>query len=408
MHILTAFSGKLTDENGQEHNEANIKPPEVRDVETSFKDAHGPYRVLIVADKFQTGFDERRLCAMYVDKKLSGVATVQTLWRLNRICDGKTDPIVLDFVKDPAKVLEDFQLYYKSDSLPDNVDPSILFEVADDLDAAGIYTEADMDAVAEIYFKTKDTTGHENFRDRLKHPIERWNDQINAARRAKPQDNETIQRLLDFRAKLRTYVKSWEFLSQIVNFEDPSMVKRAVVAKYLYRNLHVDENDDEIVDIAGVDVIGARVEAATDPMNLGLTDGDGELAGLEVPTFGGGGAAKPGSETLAAFDEAVDEANQILEAAGIPTNTPVMRSFVLNLYEMLQQEESLQEMARENTREQLEQAPALSDELSSALFTLMTANEQLGELFTGDMVSIDKLRKVMATLLFRAANDNAQ
>lgn len=186
------------------------------------------------------------------------------------------------------------------------------------------------------------------------------------------------------------------------------MVKRAVVAKYLYRNLHVDENDDEIVDIAGVDVIGARVEAATDPMNLGLTDGDGELAGLEVPTFGGGGAAKPGSETLAAFDEAVDEANQILEAAGIPTNTPVMRSFVLNLYEMLQQEESLQEMARENTREQLEQAPALSDELSSALFTLMTANEQLGELFTGDMVSIDKLRKVMATLLFRAANDNAQ
>ncbi|MEX3507552.1 MULTISPECIES: hypothetical protein [Corynebacterium] len=182
------------------------------------------------------------------------------------------------------------------------------------------------------------------------------------------------------------------------------MVNRAVVAKYLYRNLHVDDNDEEIVGIAGVDVIGARVGAATDPMNLGLTDGHGELVGLEVPTFGGGGAAQPGSETLAAFDEA----NQILEAAGIPANTPVMRPFVLNLYEMLQQEESLQEMARENTREQLEQAPALSDELSSALFTLMTANEQLRELCTGDMVSIDKLRKVMATLLSRAANDNAQ
>lgn len=343
---------------------------------------------------------------MYVDKKLSGVATVQTLSRLNRIY-GKTYPIVLDFVNDPAKVLEDFQLYYKSASLPDNVDPSILFEVADDLDAAGIYTEADMDAVAEIYFRTKDTTGHENFRDRLKHPNERWNDQINAARRAKPQDSEMIQRLLDFRAKLRTYVKSWEFLSQIVNLEDPSMVKRAVVAKYLYRNLHVDGNDDEIVDIDGVDVIGARVEAATDPMNLGLTDG--ELDGLEVPTFGGGGAAKPGSETLAAFDEAVDEANQILEAAGIPSNTPVMRSFVLNLYEMLQQEESLQEMARENTREQLEQAPALSDELSSALFTLMTANEQLGELFTGDMVVYRQAAQSDGSTAFpRAANDNAQ
>lgn len=180
------------------------------------------------------------------------------------------------------------------------------------------------------------------------------------------------------------------------------MVKRAVVAKCLYRNLHVGDNDDEIVDIAGVDVIGARVEVATDPMNLGLTDG--ELDGLEVPTFGGGGAAKPGSEPPVAFDEA----NQILEAAGIPTNTPVMRSFVLNLYEMLQQEERLQEMTRENTREQLEQAPALSDELSSALFTLITANVQLRELFTGVMVSIDKLRKVMATLLSRAANDNAQ
>ncbi|MEX3507542.1 hypothetical protein VVR85_09180 [Corynebacterium sp. LK2590] len=67
--------------------------------------------------------------------------------------------LFLDFVNDPAKVLEDFQLYYKSASLPDNVDPSILFEVANDLDAAGIYTEADIDAVAEIYFKTKDTIG---------------------------------------------------------------------------------------------------------------------------------------------------------------------------------------------------------------------------------------------------------
>lgn len=71
----------------------------------------------------------------------------------------------LDFVNDPAKVLEDFQLYYKSASLPDNVDPSTLFEVADDLDAAGIYTEADMDAVAEIYFKIKDAIGAVNDND---------------------------------------------------------------------------------------------------------------------------------------------------------------------------------------------------------------------------------------------------
>jgi type I restriction enzyme, R subunit len=113
------------------------------------------YRVMLVANKFQTGFDQPLLCAMYVDKRLSGVTTVQTLSRLNRTYakGGKDTTYILDFVNDPHAILEDFKTYYRDATLTETADPNLIHDLQNKLDAAGIYTDADVIAVSDVMIK---------------------------------------------------------------------------------------------------------------------------------------------------------------------------------------------------------------------------------------------------------------
>lgn len=293
FRTLVAFSGDLDVPGMGKVTERDLNGE--RDVETAFKDSENDYRVLIVADKFQTGFDEPRLMAMYVDKALSGVATVQTLSRLNRTYKvgdiKKSNPMVLDFVNNPESILNDFKRYYSSAELTGEVDVNNIFEVADRLDDAGIYTDEDIDAVAEAYYDP--SVDHEKFRSTLSPIVDEWKTQLNDARMH--QDQDEVDRLLEFRTDLRTYLKSWEFASQIVDFDDPQMHKRAILASYLMRNLTTG-GSRSVVDIAGVDVVGIEVAPEEVGENLGLTDGDSEL---DVPTFGGRTAGEGSPEQLA-------------------------------------------------------------------------------------------------------------
>lgn len=110
------------------------------DVERAFKDDEQDYRVIIVANKFQTGFNEPRLCAMYVDKQLCGVTTVQTLSRLNRIHENKPTPMVVDFVNDPEMIVKDFKRYYEGAAINTDIDPNALHTLGEELDTSGFYT----------------------------------------------------------------------------------------------------------------------------------------------------------------------------------------------------------------------------------------------------------------------------
>ncbi|HRK45733.1 MAG TPA: DEAD/DEAH box helicase family protein, partial [Nocardioides sp.] len=148
MSTLVAFSGTLKDESGEDVTEISVNGHS--DVARAFRE-EGVYKVLIVANKFQTGFDEPRLMAMYVDKKLTGVATVQTLSRLNRIHPGKTAPMVVDFRNTPASVQKDFQLYYSDAHVDGDVDPNALYTLGERMDTAGLYGPGDMDAVADAF-----------------------------------------------------------------------------------------------------------------------------------------------------------------------------------------------------------------------------------------------------------------
>lgn len=372
-----------------------------RDVETAFKNAENDYRVLIVADKFQTGFDEPRLMAMYVDKKLFGVAAIQTLSRLNRTYKvgdvEKSHPMVLDFVNNPESILRDFKRYYTSAELSGEVDVNNIFEVADRLDDAGIYTEDDMDAVAEAYYDPK--VDHDGFRKKLSPIIDRWKLQMADAQRSIDQDES--DRLLEFRTDLRTYLKSWEFASQIVDFGDPQMHKRAILASYLMRNLDTG-GTRSVVDIAGLEVIG--IEAGPDNVEtgLGLSKGDSDL---DVPTFGGRTAGEGSPEQLA-FDSAVEEANQVLQGAGIDIQFPTHRGFISVAWGTLAKNHTIRKLAAENNEQQVASAPLFNKEVDKAILSAVEQSQALQNLYLQDPESRDRILHALAGIAVAAAQNS--
>ena len=147
---LVAFTGtvKLDEDSGTELTEANMNGfPETQ---TSEQFEGHEYRILIVANKYQTGFDQPLLQAMYVDRKLSGVTAVQTLSRLNRRHAGKSDTFVLDFENEPEDIREAFQRFYDRTHLTEGTDPNVLYDVKSDLDDVGIYKKVHVEEFAKI------------------------------------------------------------------------------------------------------------------------------------------------------------------------------------------------------------------------------------------------------------------
>ena len=163
---LVAFSGEVTDaESGLEKvTETSMNPGlKGRDLRDAF--ATDEYNVMLVANKFQTGFDQPLLVAMYVDKRLSGVAAVQTLSRLNRVAPGKDQTFVLDFANTAEDIVEAFEPYYEATTLADVTDPNIVHATMAKLDAAGIYQESEVDGLVADYLAKQgqqrpDQVGH--------------------------------------------------------------------------------------------------------------------------------------------------------------------------------------------------------------------------------------------------------
>src|SRR5699024_4711417 len=152
LNTLIAFSGTVNDD-GDAYTEADMNNFSEKELPEQF--ATDNYQVLIVAEKYQTGFDEPLLHTMYVDKPLSGIKAVQTLSRLNRTCRGKGDTFVLDFVNEPEEIQAAFQDYYEVTGLNDVTDPNILYDLEYELGTMQVYTEAEINAVSELEFKEK-------------------------------------------------------------------------------------------------------------------------------------------------------------------------------------------------------------------------------------------------------------
>ncbi|GAB4548440.1 MAG: DEAD/DEAH box helicase family protein [Anaerolineales bacterium] len=219
---LVAFSGEVTDPETHEkytENSLNRLPPKVA-IEDAYKTPD--YRILVVANKYQTGFDEPLLHTMYVDKKLDGVQAVQTLSRLNRTRSGKTDTLVLDFVNEAEDIQAAFQPYYQTTLLEEETDPNKLYDQQTELQAFEVFTKADVEEFAEVFYTPNIPL--EKLQPVLDRCVIVWGYKPEEARE-------------NFRATIQKFIRLYGFVSQIITFEDVDLEKLYVFAKALNRKL---------------------------------------------------------------------------------------------------------------------------------------------------------------------------
>ncbi len=264
---LVAFSGSVKDEEtGEEYTENSMNMLEGKiGIKEAFKLPQ--YRILIVANKFQTGFDEPMLHTMFVDKKLGNTSTVQTLSRLNRTAKGKGDPLVLDFVNDPEEIQKDFQKYYgKNYIASDNLsDPNELYYKLNEVENFNVMYDEEVEAFAKIFF-TK-TTDFEKLQPILRTVSNRFEDQL--------EDEEKSE----FKATAQSFIRLYRFLSQIMKFTDVELEKKYVfltallkVLPYIKSNLPLDVVND-------VELDSYKIQH-TYTTKLELEPGDGKMDGI--------------------------------------------------------------------------------------------------------------------------------
>lgn len=219
---LVAFSGEVRDpDTGHKHTENSLNHlPAKVSIPDAFKTPE--FRILIVADKFQTGFDEPFLHTMYVDKKLAGVQAVQTLSRLNRTRNGKTETVVLDFVNEADQIQLAFQPYYQTTLLEEETDPNLLYSLQGELEAFEVFTPKDIRDFAEIFFTMK--TPSEKLQPVLDRVVLIWK-----------YKQETQAE--EFRSTLQKYIRLYSFLSQIITFQDVELEELYVFARHLNKKL---------------------------------------------------------------------------------------------------------------------------------------------------------------------------
>ncbi len=240
-----------------------------------------PYRFLIVADKFQTGFDQPLLHTMYVDKVLSGVKAVQTLSRLNRAHPQKKDTFVLDFMNDADSIQRAFEPYYRTTVLSEATDPNKLHDLKADLDGHQVYSQEDVDAIVERFLGGAS-------RDALDPVLD------NCVATYIEQLGEDAQ--VDFKGKAKGFVRTYSFLSSILDFANPSWEKLSIFLNFLIPKLPAPVEEDlskGVLEAIDMDSYRAEVSAKSP---IRLADDEGELE--PVPTGAGGSRPEPEIDRL--------------------------------------------------------------------------------------------------------------
>jgi type I restriction enzyme R subunit len=231
IKTLVAFSGTVVDDKDQSltYTEEGMNLG-VREKELPEKFATPEYQVLLVAEKYQTGFDQPLLHTMYVDKRLAGIQAVQTLSRLNRIHPLKEDTFVLDFVNDREEIREAFKTFYEGAIMGDEVDPARMYQIKAELDASGIYLEEECERFCRVYFKPKQrqsASDHQAMNAALDPAVSRFS----VLQRDEEEGAE------DWRGKLHAFCNLYAFLSQVIPYQDSDLEKLYVFLRHLSSKL---------------------------------------------------------------------------------------------------------------------------------------------------------------------------
>ncbi|MCU0784089.1 MAG: type I restriction endonuclease [Verrucomicrobia bacterium] len=298
---LVAFSGTVKDpDTGLEYTEPGMNPDCVSGKPISEKQlperfASPDYQILLVANKYQTGFDQPLLCAMYVDKRLDGVQAVQTLSRLNRKIPGKENPFVLDFVNEAEDIYRAFKPYYDATSLQEGSDPQQLEKLKHELDAAQVYFWSEVEAFARVFYKPvarQSAQDHAGMQLHLQPAVDRFKAMEDEPKRS------------EFREKLNGYVKIYSFMSQIIPYADPALEMLYSYGRFLLPHLPLDR-DMEKVRVS--DEVGLQYYRLQRIYSGEITLREGEPEGVKSPTDVGTGKAKDEKAPLSEIIKILNE-----------------------------------------------------------------------------------------------------
>jgi type I restriction enzyme R subunit len=401
---LVAFSGEVNDkDSGPDAFTETSKTLNLHlkgsDIREAFKG--DDYQILLVANKFQTGFDQPLLCGMYVDKRLDGIQAVQTLSRLNRAHRGKDTTYVVDFVNEAADILAAFKTYHTTAELAATTDPNLVFNLRAKLDAAGHYDDYEVDRVVEAELKGEKQSellkAIEPVVDRLMKRYKAAQEALKAARAKKDEAaikaaQDELNALILFKGDLGAFIRLYTFLSQIFDYGNTAIEKRSIFYKRLIPLLEFGR-EREGIDLSKVVLTRHKlVDKGKQPMPLHK----GETPKLEPITEAGSGGVQ--EKTKVVMAELIEKLNELFGSETTEQDQLVYVNHVLR-GKMLESEK-LRQQAANNTKEQFATSPDLDKELMNAIVDALDAHNSMST----KALNSETVRKGLKNILLNHAD----
>ncbi|MBW0447951.1 type I restriction endonuclease subunit R [Paraburkholderia phenoliruptrix] len=400
LGVLVAFSGEIDDPESYPapvtETSKDLNPGlNGRDIREVF--AKPEYHLLLVANKFQTGFDQPLLCGMYVDKMLGGIQAVQTLSRLNRAHPGKDTTYILDFVNDADEILKSFKTYYETAELEAKTDPHLVYDLRAKLDASGHYDDFEVDRVAKVELDPQGTqqqlsaaiapvaqrllTKYKIAQQARAAAIEQKN--ADAEQTAK----DTLDALVLFKGDMDAFVRLYAFLSQIFDYGNTNIEKRFLFYKRLIPLLEFGRERDT-VDLSKV-VLTHHNLRNTGKRALDLKQG--ETPKLPAMDEVGTGAVQDKDKVL--LDEIIQKVNGLFEGELTDDDQLVYVNGVIK--GKLLENEMLVQQAASNSKEQFSNSPDLVKAITDAIIDAFDAHTKMSTQALGSQRIQDGIKDVL-------------
>jgi type I restriction enzyme R subunit len=393
VKALVAFSGDVDDPQSgpKPFNEKNMNPNlKGKSLPEAFKT--NDYQVMLVANKYQTGFDQPLLCAMYVDKRLSGVNAVQTLSRLNRVATGKDSTFILDFVNEPEEIRAAFLPYFKTAQLTNVTDKNIVLDLERKLDSAGIFDKDDVLLVSNLIMTTPPGKGNNALTAALGKPRDSFKSQLAKAREVG--DNAEIDRLEDFRQTIKTYLKTYGFLSQVYDYADSDLERLYIFLKQLDK-LIADSAPASFIDLSEIELVRYQI---TEQSKLTLIlDEEGSLGPVKA-----GVGHQEKDPTLVLLEEAIAKVNDLVDFSD--EGDVSGRIIVEAVNKKLLENKQVVSQARVNTEEQFLGGQDLNDAVVWALIALKTAAESASDQILSSPDKTAEFLKAIGKVFYASVN----
>jgi len=380
---IVAFSDEVIDPDvpGVKFTESSMNTSLLgMDIPKAFKKPE--FNIMIVANKYQTGYDEPLLCGMYVDKDLSGVATVQTFSRLNRMRPGKDITYILDFRNKPEMVQKDFEPYYKVTELSAVTDPNLLYDLQGKLASYHIYEQKELNDCAEAYIsKAKDAQA--KIISAVKLGADRYRARLDEARRIKNQTE--IDALEYFKKQCQAFLNAYEFLAQVCEYNDAELEKLYIYLKAL---LGMIRENGQVVDanIDGIKLV-ALIHKPNATVQIPLT-GDGKVKPLiDV------GSKNLTAKERARIEEIIRKINELFEGN---ITEDQKKLFTFGIVNDLAADKDVLLQAKANDRESFAVGD-FKNKVRGAIANQVEANKDMGkQILTRD--KFDLFTKLLAEL----------